>query len=104
MGEEPATVVEHVDHARLIVDDDDRRRAQAQAADLAGPTEISGVSSSAAVMKPMLMPPGTTAFALRPFHTPPPCSSISSRTVTPSGNSKQPGLFTWPLTQYSFGP
>ena len=45
------------------------------------------------------MPPGTAALALRPFQTPPPCSSISSRQVMPSGSSTQPGLFTWPETQ-----
>ena len=38
--EEPAAVVQHVDHARLVVDDHDRRRAQAQAADLARAGEI----------------------------------------------------------------
>ena len=52
----------------------------------------------------MLMPPGTTALACRPCHTPPACCSINSRAVIPSGSSKQPGRLTCPLTQYSFGP
>ena len=51
-----------------------------------------------------LIPPGTQAFAFRPFHTPPAWLSMSSRDVTPNGSSKQPGLLTCPLTQYSFGP
>src|SRR5262245_1466544 len=62
------------------------------------------VSSSSAVRKPMLTPPGTTALAFLPFHTPPPCRSISSRAVTPQGSSTQHGLLTCPLMQYSLGP
>ena len=69
-----------------------------------GALKSSGVSSSAEDKKPVLMPPGTTALAFRPFQTPPPCSSISSRAVMPSGCSTQHGLFTCPLMQYSFGP
>src|SRR3954468_23407854 len=38
---------------------------------LPGPLKSSGVSSSAAVMNPMLSPPGTTALTDRPFHAPP---------------------------------
>jgi hypothetical protein len=52
----------------------------------------------------MLMPPGMHPLAFRPFQTPPPWWSTSSRTVTPSGNSTRPGRLTWPLMQYSFGP
>ncbi len=47
----------------------------------------------------MLIPPGTAALAFRPFQTPPACSSISSRQVTPSGSSTQTCLFTCPETQ-----
>ena len=51
----------------------------------------------------MLIPPGTAALALRPFHTPPACSSIRARQVIPSGTSTQTCLLTCPETQYSFG-
>src|SRR5205814_547022 len=64
----------------------------------------SGVSNSASVTMPMLMPPGIAPLALRPFQTPPPCRSTNSRMVTPRGNSTQPGLLTWPLMQYNLGP
>ena len=37
---EPATVVEHLDDVGLVIDDDHRRRAQAQAADFAGAVEV----------------------------------------------------------------
>ena len=40
VGEEPATVVQEVDHRHGLVHHDDRRRAQAQAADLARSGEI----------------------------------------------------------------
>src|SRR5262249_25252470 len=69
-----------------------------------GPLKSSGVSNSDSVITPMLTPPGMQPLGLRPFQTPPPCLSTNSRTVTPSGNSTQPGLFTWPLMQYNFGP
>jgi hypothetical protein len=32
-------------------------------------------------------PPGMTAFSLRPFHTPPPCSSIICLSGVPIGSS-----------------
>ena len=100
VGEEPADVVQHIDDAGLLVEDRDGRGAQAEAADLAGAVEIERhVELGFSVMKPMLRPPGMPALALRPFQTPPPCFSTSSRTVTPSGNSTQPGLLTWPLMQ-----
>ncbi len=62
-------------------------------------SKSSFVSSSSADMTPMLIPPGTAALAFRPFQTPPACSSISSRAVTPSGSSTQTCLLTWPETQ-----
>ncbi len=40
----------------------------------------SGVSSSSAESSPMLIPPGTAAFAFRPFQTPPACLSIKLAT------------------------
>src|SRR6202167_6535426 len=43
-------------------------------------------------------PPGMTALSLRPFHTPP-HSSIRSLKGIPMGNSKLPGLVTWPETE-----
>src|ERR1700719_3322619 len=43
-------------------------------------------------------PPGMTALSLRPFHTPPQ-SSMRSLKGIPMGNSKLPGLFTWPETE-----
>src|SRR5215813_1297720 len=49
-------------------------------------------------------PHGITAFSVRPSPTPPAYPSISSRSVTFIGASNTPGLRTWPLTQYSFGP
>ena len=68
-----------------------------------GPLKSSGMSYSVlpssplsgafTSTKPMLRPPGLTAFALRPFQTPPPCFSTSSRSVTPIGNSTHTGLF-----------
>ncbi len=85
--------------------DGDRRGAQAQAADLAGAVEVERrVELGGSVRKPMLMPPGIAAFALRPFQTPPPCSSISSRQVTPSGSSTQPGLFDVPAEAVQLRP
>src|ERR1700677_5144618 len=39
-----------------------------------------------------------TALSLRPFHTPP-HSSIRSLKGIPMGNSKLPGLVTWPETE-----
>ena len=54
---------------------------------LPGPAKSSGVSSSLSVIRPIEMPPGITAFALRPFQTPPPKRSMSSRAVMPSGAS-----------------
>ena len=42
----------------------------------------------------MLIPPGTAALAFRPFQTPPACSSIRARQVTPNGSSTQTCLFT----------
>ena len=44
-----------------------------------GPEKSNGVSNSASVITPVLKPPGIAAFARRPFHTPPPNSSISWR-------------------------
>src|SRR5438874_10303851 len=49
-------------------------------------------------------PPGITAFSLRPSRTPPAQPSINSRSVIFIDASYTPGRFTWPLTQYSFGP
>ena len=47
---------------------------------LPGPLKSSGsVELVGSVSRPMLMPPGIAALALRPFQTPPPYSSISSR-------------------------
>src|ERR1700689_1686090 len=43
-------------------------------------------------------PPGITALSLRPFHTPP-TRSIKSLKGIPMGNSKLPGLSTWPETE-----
>src|SRR5579863_7982890 len=43
-------------------------------------------------------PPGMTALSLRPFHTPPQ-SSMRSLNGIPKGNSKLPGLVTWPETE-----
>src|SRR6202044_927554 len=43
-------------------------------------------------------PPGITALSLRPFHTPP-AKSIRSLNGIPIGNSKLPGLSTWPETE-----
>ena len=62
-------------------------------------SKSSGVSSSSAESSPMLIPPGTAAFAFRPFQTPPAWTSISSRQVTPSGSSTQTCLLTCPETQ-----
>ena len=63
------------------------------------PSKSSGMSSSSAESRPMLIPPGTAALALRPFQTPPACTSISSRQVTPRGSSTQTCLLTCPETQ-----
>ena len=52
-----------------------------------GAEKSSFVSSSSAVISPVLSPPGTTAFALRFFQTPRPNSSINSLAVMPSGAS-----------------
>ena len=54
---------------------------------LPGPAKSSGVSSSASVSNPIESPPGITAFAFRPFHTPPPWPSMSWRAVMPRGAS-----------------
>src|SRR5258708_39914481 len=43
-------------------------------------------------------PPGMTALSLRPFQTPPQ-RSIRSLNGMPMGNSKLPGLVTWPETE-----
>src|SRR5258707_15403796 len=43
-------------------------------------------------------PPGMTALSLRPFQTPPQ-RSIRSLKGMPMGNSKLPGLVTWPETE-----
>ncbi len=67
-------------------------------------SKSSFVSSSSADITPMLMPPGTTALACRPFQTPPACSSINSRAVTPRGSSTHTWRLTCPETVYSFGP
>ncbi len=62
-------------------------------------SKSSFVSSSLPERMPMLIPPGTTVLAFRPFQTPPAWTSISSRAVTPSGSSTQTCLFTCPETQ-----
>src|SRR5204863_8344954 len=49
-------------------------------------------------------PPGMTALSMRPSRTPPAWPSMSSRSVMFMAASYTPGRFTWPLTQYSFGP
>ena len=56
------------------------RPAAARRNPAAGPTRPS-------VITPVLSPPGTTALARRPFHTPPPNSSINCRQGMPSGAS-----------------
>ena len=71
-----------------------------------GPLKSSGMSYSVlpsspfsgafTSMNPIDSPPGFTAFALRPFHTPPPCVSTRSRMVTPIGSSTQIGFSTCP--------
>src|SRR6202035_2310291 len=43
-------------------------------------------------------PPGMTALSLRPFQTPPHRSMRSLKGI-PMGNSKLPGLVTWPETE-----
>src|SRR5947207_2434880 len=49
---------------------------------LPGPLKSSGVSNSASVIRPMLIPPGMQPFALRPFQTPPPCLKGRDRKST----------------------
>ena len=79
VGEEAATVVQEIDHRIRLVEHHHAGRAQPQAADLAGAGEIQRrVEFVGSRIRPMLIPPGIAAFALRPFHTPPPYSSISS--------------------------
>ena len=46
VGEELADVVQHVDHAGLVVEDRDGRGAEAEAADRPGPLKSSGMSYS----------------------------------------------------------
>src|SRR3974390_3035666 len=48
-------------------------------------------------------PPGMTALSLRPFHTPPQ-RAMSSLKGIPMGNSRLPGLVTWPETEKSAVP
>src|ERR1700742_3205842 len=43
-------------------------------------------------------PPGMTALSFRPFQTPP-TRSMRSLNGIPMGNSKLPGLVTWPETE-----
>ena len=65
VGEEPAGVVQHVDHAGLVVDDGDGRGAEAEAADLAGAVEVErDVELGSAESRPMLMPAGDDGLGL----------------------------------------
>ena len=80
VGEEAATVVQEIDHRVGLVQHDHAPAVpRPRQPDFAGPLKSSGMSNSSAVSRPVLSPPGIAAFALRPFHTPPPNSSISSR-------------------------
>ena len=45
-----------------------------------------------------------TPLSLWPLRMPPHTSLINSGSGIPSSRSTTAGLFTWPLTQYSFGP
>jgi len=57
-----------------------------------------GTSSSLSSSGGIDTPPGITALARRPFHTPPHTSSMIWRNVMPIGSSNTPGLLTWPDT------
>ena len=68
------------------------------------PSKLAWMSSSLGNRIGTDDPPGITAFSVRPSRTPPARPSTSSRSVMFIGASYTPGRFTWPLTQYSFGP
>ncbi len=88
VGEKPATIVEEIDNRVCFVQHHRATGSQPEAVDLPRVGKIqAGVQFIGASSRPVLSPPGTTALALRPFHTPPPNSSINCRQVMPSGAS-----------------
>ena len=79
VGEEPAGVVQQVDHDGLVVDHRDRGGAQAEQPTLAGRCEIERRVELVGRAKPMLMPPGLAALVARPFQTPAAVACRSAR-------------------------